>query len=348
MNRFIWKWLLVLWAALLSAGVGAVEKKSDVELTPNSITYFGAESVIGNLIGGPWPVSVTVDPVFNCGILPGFDCHQATVAADPSLIPAGISMEIDGVSYTVYETGVPGLGFVMSLKDVNASNWIPLSADIVDTYPAVGTSSPATSLGLMVRISYVTTGKRLQWGSSVNVPAIRAAVLNAYANSGEVAESADITIGATDFTSMSYGCAVNTTDVSVDLGNVDVRTLDAVGAMSERKSFSVTLSCGFNIALYASISDISHPDNFSDAVTLTPDSSAQGVGVAFFYDGQGPLGLGLDSADAGIIHQFFIQNVSSTGSNETITLPFQVSYYRKGDIVPGTANALAGITFSYQ
>ncbi|QCT19762.1 type 1 fimbrial protein [Jejubacter calystegiae] len=344
MNRFIRKWLLALWMALLSVGVSAVEKKSDVELMPNSISYFGPSSSVGSLIGGAWSTSVTVDPVFNCGILPSYDCYQATIVPDPSLISAGISVEIDGVSYTVYETGTPGLGFVMSMKDAKASNWIPLSADTVNTYPAAGTNSPATSVGLMVRISYVTTGKNLQVGS-FDVPAIRAAVFNAYAYSGGVAESADITIAATSFSAMAYGCAVDTKDVSVELGSVDVRTLDAVGAMSERKSFSVTLSCAMNIALYASISDMSHPGNFSDAVSLTPDSSAQGVGVAFFYNGQGPLWLGQDSADAGIMNQFFIQD---SGLSETLTLPFQVSYYRKGDIVPGSANALAGITFSYQ
>jgi type 1 fimbria pilin len=80
-------------------------------------------------------------------------------------------------------------------------------------------------------------------------------------------------------------------------------------------------------------------------VTLTGDSTASGIGVQFFYNGTGPLMMGPDSSSAGTTGQFFIQTTSSA---QTLSLPFQAQYIRTGELVPGSANALASITFSYQ
>ncbi|WP_249022285.1 fimbrial protein, partial [Kluyvera ascorbata] len=72
---------------------------------------------------------------------------------------------------------------------------------------------------------------------------------------------------------------------------------------------------------------------------------ASGVGVQFFYNGNGPLMMGPDSSAAGTTNQFFIQTTSAA---QTLSLPFQAQYIRTGDLTPGSANALASITFSYQ
>ena len=93
------------------------------------------------------------------------------------------------------------------------------------------------------------------------------------------------------------------------------------------------------------MTDQTTPSNTSSVVTLTGDSTASGVGVQFFYNGSGPLTMGPDSSAAGATGQFFIQ---STTAAQTLTLPFQAQYIRTGELVPGSANALASITFSYQ
>lgn len=54
--------------------------------------------------------------------------------------------------------------------------------------------------------------------------------------------------------------------------------------------------------------------------------------------------MGPDSSAAGTTGQFFIQTTSAA---QTLSLPFE-QYIRTGDLVPGSANALASITFSYQ
>lgn len=90
------------------------------------------------------------------------------------------------------------------------------------------------------------------------------------------------------------------------------------------------------------MTDQTTPSNTSSVVTLTGDSTASGIGVQFFYNGTGPLMMGPDSSSAGTTGQFFIQTTSSA---QTLSLPFQAQYIRTGDLIPGSANALASITF---
>lgn len=94
------------------------------------------------------------------------------------------------------------------------------------------------------------------------------------------------------------------------------------------------------------MTDQTTPANQSSVVTLTGDSTASGVGVQFFYNGTGPLSMGPDSTNDGTLNQFFIQKTASAG--QILSLPFQVQYIRTGELIPGTANALASMTFSYQ
>jgi type 1 fimbria pilin len=93
------------------------------------------------------------------------------------------------------------------------------------------------------------------------------------------------------------------------------------------------------------MTDQTTPTNDSSVVTLTNDSTASGIGVQFFYNGSGPLMMGPDSSAAGTANQFFIQTTTAT---QILSLPFQAQYVRTGELVPGSANALASITFSYQ
>lgn len=92
------------------------------------------------------------------------------------------------------------------------------------------------------------------------------------------------------------------------------------------------------------MTDQTTPSNTSSVVTLTGDSTASGIGVQFFYNGTGPLMMGPDSSAAGTTGQFFIQTTSAA---QTLSLPFGRSTSNRR-LVPGSANATASITFSYQ
>jgi len=152
-------------------------------------------------------------------------------------------------------------------------------------------------------------------------------------------------INPTTITVTASGCTVGTKSANVDLGTIDIHTLPSVGSTSPSGEFNVSLTCDENVAINAVMTDQTTPSNTSSVVTLTGDSTASGIGVQFFYNGTGPLMMGPDSSSAGTTGQFFIQTTSSA---QTLSLPFQAQYIRTGELVPGSANALASITFSYQ
>ncbi|HDS9458801.1 TPA: fimbrial protein [Enterobacter asburiae] len=326
---------------LLCASVQAMEWTSDITLSPQPMTYSGpADSVVpGNIIGSTWSATVSVQQVFWCGWV--FTCSKGTLEPSSSAISSGMTVTIDGVNYTIFETGVPGVGYIIGLKDFNGSAWIPLQGGITQSYPADGTNGYATDLGWSAKVTFIKTGTALKSGV-YQIPTINAAVLTAYNN--EI-KTAKVIINPTTITVTASGCTVGTKSANVDLGTIDIRTLTTVGSTSPSGSFNVSLTCDANVAVNAVMTDQTTPSNTSSVVTLTGDSTASGVGVQFFYNGTGPLMMGPDSSAAGTTNQFFIQ---STTAAQTLSLPFQAQYIRTGELVPGSANALASITFSYQ
>lgn len=334
--------LLLLACCLLSAHALALEWRSDITLSPKPMSYSGpADSVMpGNIIGSTWSTTVDVGEVFWCGMF--VTCTKGTFEPSASAITSGATVTVDGVNYTVFETGIPGVGYIIGLKDTNGTEYIPLQNGITQSYPAKGTAGLAQNLGWSAKVTFVKTAAALKSGT-YTTPTIHAAILKAYNNETKTAE---VIINPTTITVVASGCTVNTKSASVDLGTLDVRTLTTVGSTSPSASFNVTLTCDQNIAVNAVMTDQTTPANRSSVVTLTGDSTASGVGVQFFYNGTGPLMMGPDSSGADTLNQFFIQTTSS--ARQVLTLPFQTQYIRTGDLAPGSANALASITFSYQ
>ncbi|BBT88452.1 oxidoreductase [Enterobacter cloacae] len=328
-------WLIV------SNSTYALDWKSDITLSPQPMTYSGpADSIVpGKIIGSTWSATATVQQVFWCGFV--FTCSKGTLEPSNSAISSGMTVIVDGMNYTIFETGVPGVGYIIGLKDFNGTQYIPLQSGITQSYPADGTNGYAQDLGWSAKVTFIKTGTALKSGV-YQIPTIDAAVLTAYNN--EV-KTAKVIINPTTITVTASGCTVGTKSASVDLGTLDIRTLPTVGSTSPSGTFTVGLTCDANVAVNAVMTDQTTPSNTSSVVTLTGDSTASGVGVQFFYNGTGPLMMGPDSSAAGTTNQFFIQ---STTAAQTLSLPFQAQYIRTGELVPGSANALASITFSYQ
>lgn len=332
---------LFLTLLLITSQAFALSWTSDITLSPSPMTWSGPADSIepGKTIGSEWSATASVSEVFWCGLV--FTCSKGTLEPGSSMVATGITVVMDGASYMVFETGVPGIGFILGLKDFNGTTYVPMQTGITQSYPADGTSGYATALGWSAKVTFIKTGVALKSGV-YQTPTIDAAILTAYNN--EV-KTAKVIINPTTITVTASGCTVGTKSANVELGNIDIHTLPAVGSTSPSGSFNVSLTCDANVAVHAVMTDQTTPSNTSSVVTLTGDSTASGVGVQFFYNGTGPLMMGPDSSAAGIANQFFIQ---STSSAQTLSLPFQANYIRTGELVPGTANALASITFSYQ
>lgn len=332
--------VLIGWL-LTCTPVLAMEWKSDITLSPQPMTYSGpADSVVpGNIIGSTWSATADVQQVFWCGWV--FTCSKGTLEPSSSAISSGMTVNVDGVNYTIFETGVPGVGYIIGLKDFNGSVYVPLQTGITQSYPADGTNGYASDLGWSAKVTFIKTGTALKSGV-YQIPTINAAVLTAYNNETKTAQ---VIISPTTITVTASGCTVETKSANVNLGTIDIRTLPTVGSTSPSGTFNIGLTCDANVAVHAVMTDQTTPSNTSSVVTLTGDSTASGVGVQFFYNGTGPLMMGPDSSGAGTTNQFAVQTLTSA---QTLSLPFQAHYIRTGELVPGTANALASITFSYQ
>ncbi|MGR7498083.1 fimbrial protein [Klebsiella aerogenes] len=337
MNKFFGLTLL----SLISNSYAA-DWKSDMVLSPTTLTYSGNADFVapGTIIGSTWSASTNVSEVFSCGILD--PCTKGTMQPGSGLISTGLNATLDGLTYTVFETGVQGIGFIIGLKDSNANNFIPLQDGIVQTYPADGTSGYAPALGWTAKITYVKTNVPLKTGEYV-IPEIEAAILSATNNSSTA--NAKVIINATNISVTAHGCTVNTPSANIDLGTIDVASLSTVGSTTRSGSFDVSLTCDSALWLKAVVTDQSNPNNTSNIVSLTSDSTASGVGVQFYYNGTGPLALGPDSSVSTTLNQFPVSLIIGAG---TVSFPFQVKFVRTGNIVPGIANSLASITFSYQ
>ncbi|WP_437887514.1 fimbrial protein [Phytobacter sp. V91] len=326
----------------------ALEWKADIVLSPAPIAYSGpADSVTGgNLIGTNWSTTETVNEVFWCGWLLAA-CSKGTMEPSSAAVPSGQTVVMDGVTYYVFESGVPGIGYILGLKDTGASTWLPLQTQLTQTFPASG-SGIANSLGWSAKVTFVKTGVPMQAGT-YTTPLLNIATLHAMTGSDDAptaTATASVIINPTTIEVIATGCTISMPVMDINLGTVDMHTLASVNSTSPLETFYVNLQCDANISLNAVLTDQTDQSNTSDIVSLTPTSTASGVGVQFFYAGSGPLSLGPDSSLSGTINQFYI--TATTSSAESLTLPFQVRYIRTGEITPGSANALASLTFSYQ
>lgn len=338
------RFLLLIGWLCVSARVLALDWVSDITLSPQMMAYSGpADSIVpGNVIGSAWSATADVQRVFKCGGILNL-CEKGTLQPSNSAVPAGITVNVDGISYSVFETGVPGIGYIIGLKDFSATKYVPLQTGVTQSYPAEGTNPLANDLGWSAKVTFIKTGNTLKSGV-YQTSTISAATLTAYAFLGD-SNTAQVIINPTTITVEASGCTVSTKSANIDLGAPDIHTLPNVGSTSPSGSFNVSLTCDEQVALYAVMTDQTTPTNTSSTVTLTNDSTASGIGVQFFYNGNGPLMMGPDSSAAGTENQFFIQTTTAT---QILSLPFQAQYVRTGELVPGSANALASITFSYQ
>lgn len=328
-----------LWMCAMSS-VLAASWTSDITLSPQPMSFSGpADSIVpGKIIGSTWSATASVNEVVWCGLIQ--KCESGTMEPGSGAVSTGMTVTVDGENYTIFETGVQGVGFIIGLKDTNGTVYMPLQSGQTQTYPADGTNGYATGLGWAAKVTFVKTGETLATGV-YTTPTISAALLTVKNNETTTAQ---VIINPTTITVSATGCTVLTKTANVDLGTVDARTLPAVGSTSPSGAFNVALTCDQQVSVNATISDQTHPANMSIAASLTNDSTAEGVGVQFLYNGT-PLTLGQDSPASGALNQFFIQ---TTDQAQTLNLPFQARYIRMGELVPGTANSLAGITFSYQ
>lgn len=139
-------------------------------------------------------------------------------------------------------------------------------------------------------------------------------------------------------------CTVTTPSINVDMPRTHVDDLPAVNSTSGDTNFNIGLSCGAGVKVAMTITDASDPANTSTTLSLGHGSTASGIGYQIVNNSV-PVAFGPDSAAAGTVNQFVIVPQSVSG---TYSVPLSGRFIRTGKIVPGSANAYATFTMSYQ
>ena len=269
-------------------------------------------------------------------------------AVRTTLSNTGITSYYNGKTYNVYDIGIPGLGITIGARDPSGYI-IPVTNKDAVLYPSPGTSNSDSNsvLGVAAEVRFVKTGEHVKSGVW-SVPKSTISGVTCYAKNNKQWASY-IKLDVPRLTIKTSGCEVQSgATKTVNMGNIKMSDFTAIGSLSSGKSVNVNLRCDSNVKLYATVSDQSHTSNRTNTVTLSSDSTAKGLGVQVFYNNSvSPILLGPDDSSKGATNQFSLFK-TTTAADEMITLPFSFKYIRTGALSAGTANALVGITLSYQ
>jgi type 1 fimbria pilin len=140
-------------------------------------------------------------------------------------------------------------------------------------------------------------------------------------------------------------CSVTTPDIAVPMPKTYTYRLPNVGSTDGETSLNIALNCDAGVKVYTTLADVSSPANKTTTLSLSPDSTAQGIGYQILFNGS-LITLGIDSAIPGNPGQFLITPAQTTGG--PVTVPLTARYIRTGKIGSGSANGKATFTMSYQ
>lgn len=136
----------------------------------------------------------------------------------------------------------------------------------------------------------------------------------------------------------------------VDLGKVPLNRFASVGSTSDEKPFSINLTCvdgapGVLTSIYMTLTDQANPANRSNALSLSADSKATGVGIQVLHNAS-VIKYGADDKRPGNENQWLAQSAVGNG---VVNIPLSARYVRLAQtMTAGTANGRATFTMSYQ
>lgn len=257
---------------------------------------------------------------------------------------SGLQVSYNGKLHDIFHSGIEGVGFILSLRAWDSYNdygWVPLSHNnptrIMTEGMKVGPTQYMEGTGRFYKIGEVSPGVH-------TFPTTRVGDFECTDRWG--ASSIPMYIESTTITVEATTCDVSTSNSVIDFGSLRSSDFPSVGSSTPGKRFTVTLDCDPNVNIYAVVSDQTNKGNRTDTVTLSADSTAKGMGVQVLNVNTGqPYMLGPDSSTPGSENMFLFQHSGSGGPQN---FPVDFRYVRTGTIEPGKANALIGITFSYQ
>lgn len=263
---------------------------------------------------------------------------SATGISGGCLVTA-IFLSSSGASGNTYTTGVAGLGVNLYYRSGATRTQITpgLGLNLALNMTAPG---PIAT----VEAELIVTGA-VGSGTLNALPSVGVTFLAVGLGCGVLSLSAvnlPVTAAAPAVTAIS--CLVTNPAITVNLPPIAAQALSSVGKTAGATRFTIPLNCARSGAnVYVTLTDLTAPANTSALLTLKPTSTAGNVKVQILRSGGTPVSYGPESAVAGVTNQWLVGPSSSTTG-----IPLTAQYYATGAATPGTVQAAAVFTLSYQ
>lgn len=248
----------------------------------------------------------------------------------------------------VYPTNVSGVGVRFTISNGASTTCNSLPVTVPNAYRQVichqiwANATPGYDFNVTISAQFVKTGA-VAPGALTTIPSL--SITNAINNQSGSFPWGNAFTGTASGNFASIACSVTQSAVQVTMPQAKTKDLASVGATTGSTPFSLSLNCDPGVRVAVTVTDATIPSNRSNTLSLTADSTAKGIGYQLSY-ADTPILYGPDSSIAGNTNQISVS--SSPTSGGVYSVPLKASYIRTGNINPGTANAKATFTMSYQ
>jgi len=343
-----WKRLLACAAVLIISNSAYASCTSlPIQTTPNMVNFGTIKAKIwtpgsaGRVLGTYRSTTYTVPGLLGCTGVRSFHNPIAFPTSAGTISFFG-PYPVTGSTTLVHQTNIPGIGIYIDSYNMptNVGNTAGKTAGIPVDWNQTNSITNGGFIVYIVQYGPVLTSGTIPGGplSQVLFGSQVAATLN----------GGPITIIGAD----SPTCSVSTPSVAVQLGAVSQSVFRGVGSTSPPSApFNISLNCAggdgsTTTQVSVTLTDATDPANRSDILSLssTGSGAATGIGVQVKH-GTNVVSYGPDSAAAGNQNQW----VAGSTNNGTFNIPLTASYIQTAaTVTPGTANAIATFTMSYQ
>ncbi|MFM0250160.1 fimbrial protein [Paraburkholderia sediminicola] len=312
----------VLALAVLALGWTASARAANCTTTglPKVFTY-GTIAVSNSLAVGA-VIPGTVQSFTLSGTCPASAANTDVVACPASQSPVSGTTD-------VYSTGLSGVGMRMR----NSSGTPLIGSGNCATTSSLGKTAADGTFNVSGTFELVKTGSI---SAGTITPTASTATYNAgVLNTGSGLGGALTIASGTEVRPVTCSVTAETANQVIPLDQVKTSALASAGATAGRKPFSIGLSCESGVKV---------------AVTFTSASGSSGIPTVIASNGTATdVGVQLlDVSQTPIILDTALQLTNATTGNASFQ--FYAQYYRLGaaQVGPGTVNAAAIFTMSYQ
>lgn len=238
----------------------------------------------------------------------------------------------------VYRTSNPGIGVRLEYSAALLGSYT--SAPRTETY---NTNAPSGTVQFFRRAVLVIVGP-VATGMLTSLPSLTVTFgPGPNCTPANTFSTVSTTMTLTGAVITGQTCSVTTPSVGVTLPPVSQSDLIPAGTTAGNKAFAIGLNCTAGTNVYVTLTDATDNSNRTSLLKLGPSSTARGVQLRILRNGTTPVLFGADSAVAGNVNQFLVGASSSVTS---VNLTAQ--YISTGTVAPGSVNAAATFTMSYQ